>query len=95
MSSQPVARGRVKWTDPGATPTVSANGTNNGIVGWLETRGWRSPDRPAVLHAHDATDISRELYSTNQNGSRDSIGPALRFAMPMVINGRVYIGLKG
>src|SRR5205823_5470760 len=57
LTATPVARGTQRFIDPGATPAVSANGTTNGIVWLVETKGWRSPDRPAVLHAYDAANV--------------------------------------
>ena len=94
LSRTPVARGAVRFIDPGATPGVSANGMKNGIVWVLESKGWRSPDRPAVLHAFEAANVARELYNSEQNSSRDRAGMALRFAVPTVVNGRVYVGAK-
>ena len=94
LSRTPVARGTVRFIDPGATPAVSANGTKSGIVWVLESKGWRSPDRPAVLHAFDAGNVARELYNSEQNSSRDRAGMALRFAVPTIVNGRVYVGAK-
>ena len=90
----PVASGKQTFIDPGATPTVSADGTRNAIVWLLESKGWRSPDRPAVLHAYDAANVSRELYNSDQNPSRDRAGKCLRFAIPTVANGKVYVGAK-
>jgi hypothetical protein len=82
------------FIDPGATPTVSADGNRNGIVWVIASKGWRSPDRAAVLHAYDAANVARELYASDQNGGRDGAGKALRFAIPTVVNGRVYVGTK-
>lgn len=62
LSATPVARGAHVFTDPGATPTISANGTRDGIVWVLETRTWNGDDRPAILHAYDAANVSTELY---------------------------------
>jgi hypothetical protein len=45
---------------PGATPTISANGTTSGIV-WAVQNG-----TVAVLHAYDATNLGNELYNSNQ-----------------------------
>jgi hypothetical protein len=87
--------GSVKFTDPGATPVVSASGATNGIVWVIESKGWRAADRQAVLHAFDALDVRRELYSSEQNASRDRAGRVLRFSMPTVMDGRVYVGTKG
>jgi hypothetical protein len=83
-----------KFTDPGATPTISADGAKNGIVWVIETKTWDGRNRPAVLHAYDATDVSKELYNTEENGARDRPATALRFTIPTVANGRVYIGTK-
>lgn len=95
LSAEPVAKGTVKLPEPGATPTISAKGATNGIVWWVATKRQNGPYRFAVLHANDATDIAHELYNSEQNASRDRAGLALRFAMPTVAEGRVYIGLKG
>ena len=51
--------------------------------------------RPAVLHAYDAAHVENELYNTEENSARDRAGTALRFTIPTVVNGRVYIGAKG
>jgi hypothetical protein len=76
------------------TPTVSANGARDGVVWVLRSKVWNAPDRPAVLYAYDATDVAHELYNSEQNPSRDRAGLALRFNIPTVMNGRVYVGAK-
>jgi len=95
LSRKPVAMGTHVFTDPGATPTISSNGSRDGIVWVIETRTWNGSDRPAVLHAYDAANVARELYSSEQRSSRDRAGDAVRFAIPTVVNGRVYVGAKG
>ncbi len=80
--------------DHAATPTVSANGTKDGIVWVLSSKGWNSPDRTAVLHAADASNISHELYNSEQNAGRDRAGTALRFNIPTIVNGHVYVAAK-
>ena len=82
------------FIDPGSTPTVSANGNRDGIVWVIESKGWRSPDRPFVLHAYDAANIAHELYNSEQNPARDRGGLTLRFNIPLVANGKVYVGAK-
>lgn len=72
---------------PGATPSVSSNGTSNGIV-WVEDNS-----NPAVLYAYDATNLQHELYDSNQaaNG-RDQYGAGNKFITPLIANGKVYVG---
>ena len=71
---------------PGATPSISANGSNNGIV-WVAENGGT-----AGLYAYDAADLSHELYDSNQAGSRDQFGPGNKFITPTIANGKVYVG---
>ncbi len=70
---------------PGTTPSISANGTTSGIVWAIENGG-------AILFAYDATDLTKELYDSNQAaGSRDHFR-GNKFITPMVVNGKVYVG---
>ncbi len=94
LPSQPAAKSTTQFTDPGATPTISANGAKNGIVWVLSSKTWDGPDRTAVLYAHDAENVARELYNSNQEYARDHAARSLRFAIPTVANGRVYVGAK-
>jgi hypothetical protein len=94
LSSEP-ARGSRKFPDPGCTPTLSANVCRNAIVWALTSKHWSDPDgKPAVLFAFDATALTHELYSSEMNPSRDRAGVGLRFNIPTVINGHVYVGAK-
>jgi hypothetical protein len=70
---------------PGTTPSISANGTSNGIVWAVENT------TPAVLHAYDASNL-HELYNSNQAGSRDQLGAGNKFITPVIVNGKVYVG---
>ena len=83
-----------RFEDHAATPSVSANGDKDGIVWVLSSKGWNSPDRNAVLHAADASNVARELYNSEQNAARDRAGTALRFNIPTIVNGLVYVAAK-
>jgi hypothetical protein len=94
LSNEPVAKSSVQFTDPGATPAVSANGAKNGIAWVVSQKTWNGPGRSAVLYAHDAENVAHVLYTSKQNYERDNAGLALRFAIPTVANGHVYLGTK-
>ena len=86
--------GATRFTDPGATPVVSSNGSRDGILWAVETRTWNGADKVAVLHAYDAGNVARELFNSEMNPGRDRAGLATRFAMPTVAAGFVYVGAK-
>ncbi len=72
---------------PGTIPSVSANGTSNGIVWAVEH------SVPSVLHAYSASSVATELYNSNQaSKNRDHFGTATHFGVPMINNGKVYVG---
>ena len=79
---------------PGATPAVSASGTSNGIIWTIATDQYYN-DGPAVLQAHLATNVATTLYTSAQNPTRDTAGTAVKFAVPTISNGKVYIGTQG
>jgi hypothetical protein len=75
----------------GATPVITANGTNTGILWALDT----TASGGAVLHAYDATNLATELYNSTQAASaRDAIGATDKHAVPLIANGFVYIGTQ-
>jgi hypothetical protein len=86
LGTSPVSRSSTAFVYPGATPSISADGTLNGIVWATENTD------PAVLHAYDATDLSQELYNSNQAVTRDQFGTGNKFITPMIANGKVYVG---
>jgi hypothetical protein len=86
LSASPSSQSGNTFGYPGATPSISSNGTANGIVWAAENSS------TAVLHAYDATDLSIELYNTNQAGPRDHFGVGNKFITPVIANGEVFVG---
>ena len=78
---------------PGAGLSVSSNGTTPGsaIVWAIDGTQFKVPGA-SVLYAYDATNILTMLYSSAQNATRDAAGNAVKFAVPSVTNGKVYVG---
>jgi hypothetical protein len=77
----PAGRGR-----PGSTPSVSANGTSGGVVWDLDTG-------TNELRAYDASNYGRELYTSAQAaGNRDALDSVVKFSVPTVANGLVFVG---
>lgn len=72
---------------PGATPSISANGTLSGIVWAVENNGGTG-----VLHAYDATNLATELYNSNQAANGRDTFSDNKFITPMIAGGKVYVG---
>ncbi|HXP07031.1 MAG TPA: chitobiase/beta-hexosaminidase C-terminal domain-containing protein, partial [Acidobacteriaceae bacterium] len=91
LASRASAQSAVSSTFPGATPVVSSNGTQSGIVWALITDLYNS-NGSSILYAFNAQNVAQQLYASNQNSSRDDAGPAIKFTVPVVTNGKVYVG---
>lgn len=87
LSTTPSSKSSHTFAYPGTTPTISANGSNNAILWAVEN------SNPAVLHAYAATNLATELYNSNEaaNG-RDHFGAGNKFMVPIVVNGKVFVG---
>src|SRR5205823_1878726 len=70
---------------------VSANGGTDGTgIVWETTGDYSSGLIPGILHAMDASDISKELWNSTMVPDRDALGRFAKFVAPTVVNGRVY-----
>ena len=85
VASPAASKTTVTFGYPGTTPSISANGTKDGIVWVVENNS------PAVLRAYLASDLSRELYDSNQQRKRDEI-TGNKFITPMIAGGKVFVG---
>jgi hypothetical protein len=92
---RPASESSLKFDNPGATPSVSANGTKDAIVWAVATKTWNGPQKAAVLYAFDAVKLGAPIYTSLQNSQRDDAGLATRFVLPIVANGRVYFAARG
>jgi hypothetical protein len=87
LSFTPQSQSATQFTYPGTAPSVSANGTANGIV-WAHENS-----TPGVLHAYDAANLGHEIYSSNQaGGNRDQFGAGNKYITPMIADGKVFVG---
>jgi hypothetical protein len=77
---------------PAPTVSISANGATGGIVWALRNESYGDPHGHATLYAFDAGNLANELYDSDQAGTRDQCGAAVKFTVPTVANGRVYVG---
>jgi hypothetical protein len=80
LSSSPTSKGTFVFAFPGAQPVVSSNGATNGIV-------WAVDYSPSVaLHAYNATNVGTQLYQSS------ALGAGAKWAVPTVVNSKVYVG---
>ncbi len=92
------ARTATTYSFPGPTPSISSTPTlTNGIVWALDNSGSCPPEAScaaAVLHAYSATSLSTELWNSTM-GTGNAAGNAVKFTVPTVANGKVYVGTRG
>ena len=76
----------------GGEIAASGNGNSNGILWGLQSNG---DSTPGTLHAYDPSNLAHEYYTSDQAGTRDQLDPWLKFTIPLVANGRVYVVSSG
>jgi hypothetical protein len=82
----------------GSTPSISAAATQNGIVWTLDTSQYCTPLSPGcgptLLYANDAANVTTELWNSAEVAG-DAAGYAIKFTVPTIANGKVYVGTRG
>ncbi len=97
LNLTPAMQTALTYGYPGAGIVVTSNGkrADTGILWALQpghcTAGNCAPQSPGILHAYDATNLSRELYTSDQNPERDGMDSYQRFTRPVVADGKVFV----
>jgi uncharacterized repeat protein (TIGR03806 family) len=89
----PASETRTSFSGFGTTPSVSANGGQDGIVWTIQSDG-AVRHTPAILHAYAATNLAVELYNSSQLPERDNPGNAVKMTVPTVADGKVFVGAQ-
>jgi hypothetical protein len=90
LSDGPTSHSLEVYPNRGGSMAVSGNGTTGGIL-------WAVQDNNpgnGVLRAYDAGNLGNEFYNSTQAGSRDTLGIATKFVIPLVANGKVFVGAQ-
>jgi hypothetical protein len=99
INTSPTSTSATTYSFPGATPSVTTNPDNSNAIVWaLDNTQYCTPQSPGcgptVLHAYDATNLGTELWNSSQ-GAGNTAGLAVKFTVPTVANGKVYVGTRG
>ena len=90
------SRSATNFNYPSPTPVISASSATNGIAWVLDnnangTDNGSMPKGPAVLRAYDATNLATMLFSSSTLAADAIAGTAVKFTLPVVANGHVYV----
>jgi hypothetical protein len=91
ISSSSVGHSSETQADKPGGLSISSDGTANGIL-WVVDNS-----SGGTLRAYEAVPTSTltELWNSQQDSSRDSLGTYVKFVSPIVSNGKVYVGTDG
>jgi len=80
---------------PGGILSVSANGRKSGTaIVWASHQLGGSANQTTqagMLRAFNAENVSEELWNSEQDSARDSVGLFAKFVPPTIANGKVYL----
>ncbi len=100
LSSRATAQTPETFSFPGVTPSISSNKSvpGTGIVWVISPASCGgpgcAPSGPGALRAYNATNISQELYNSEQNFTRDRLDSYVKFSVPTIANGKVFVGTQ-
>ena len=99
INLSPTSSSSTTYGFPGATPSITTMPDNSNAIVWTLDNTQYCTDQspgcgPTVLHAYDATNLGTEFWNSSQ-GSGNSAGLAVKFTVPTVANGKVYVGTRG
>jgi hypothetical protein len=91
LSTTPAFESGQKFSYPGTTVSISSNGTTNGIVWAMNNAKYATTTGQGSLHAYKAANLATQLYTSKTNATRDDPGAPVKFTVPTIANGKVYI----
>lgn len=99
FNTTPTSQSTTTYSGRGTMPSISSQGTSNGIVWAIDATQFGIPGShglgPAVLHGYDANNLATEFWNSSQApNNRDQAGNAVKFSVPTIANGRVYVGTQ-
>lgn len=89
INTTPLSSSPTNMAYPGVSPSLTTNNGNDAVLWAVEC-----PAANAVLRAYDPTNLTTELYDSEMSSDRDHAGAALRFSVPTVANGEVFVGTR-
>ena len=98
MAATPAAQSTESYGYPGSNVVISAGGASatSGVAWALDTNAngtgtyGAGATGPAILRAYDAASLGTALWSSSTL-STDKCGNAVKFVVPTVANGKVYV----
>jgi hypothetical protein len=78
---------------PGGILSLSANGASDGVL-WSNMSTGSSANQqvvPGLLRAFDASDVTHQLWTSQDQASRDGSGNFAKFCPPTIAGGKVYL----
>ena len=99
INTSPTSTTSIAYSFPGTTPSISSKPDNSNAIVWaLDNSLYCTPQSPGcgatVLHAYDATNLGNELWNSSE-GAGNTAGLAVKFTVPTIANGKIYVGTRG